>query len=77
MAEARANLIAKWSEFTGSKAGLRQTEQFGDFDHLDSPVLTYLDRLVSALRMTVSNQITSEEAWTLTRLEKCSKTPVR
>ena len=69
MPEARADLIAKWAEFKKLKSGLRHTDQFGDFDHLTSPVVEYLDHLVSALRMTVSNEITSEEAWTLARLE--------
>jgi hypothetical protein len=69
MPEARADLIAKWAEFKKQKGALRHTDQFGDFDHLSSPVIEYLDHVVSALRMTVSNQMTSEEAWTLARLE--------
>jgi hypothetical protein len=69
MPEARANLIAKWAEFKKLKRGLRHTKQFGGFDHLTSPIIEYLDHLVSALRMTVSSEITSEETWTLTRLE--------
>jgi hypothetical protein len=69
MPEARADLIAKWSEFKNQKGGLRHTDRFNDFDHLTSPVLEYLDTLVSGLRMTVTNQMTSEEAWTLARLE--------
>lgn len=73
MPEARANLIAKWSSFKKLKGGLRHTNQFGNFDHLTSPVIEFLDHLVSALRMTVSNEITSEEAWTLTRLETMLK----
>ena len=70
MGDARSNLITKWAEFKGFKGGLRHTKQFGDFDHLDSPALEFIERIVSALRMTVSNQITSEEAWTLARLEE-------
>lgn len=73
MPEARANLIERWAEFKKLDGGLRHTEQFGDFDHLTSPVIQFLDHLVSALRMTVSNEITSEEAWTLTRLETMLK----
>jgi hypothetical protein len=67
--EARADLVAKWAEFKKQKGGLRHTDQFGDFDHLISPVIEYLDHVVSALRMTVTDQMTSEEAWTLQRLE--------
>jgi hypothetical protein len=70
MPEARANLIMKWAEFKKQTDGLRHTDQFGGFDHLTSPVIEFIDNLVSALRMTVSNEITSEEAWALERLEE-------
>jgi hypothetical protein len=69
MPQARVNLTAKWAEFKKQKDGLRHTDQFGEFDHLTSPVIEYLDHLVSALRMTVTDHLTSEEAWTLQRLE--------
>jgi hypothetical protein len=70
MPDARANLVSKWAEFEKLDEGLRHTDQFGNFDHLTSPVIEFLDHLVSALRMTVSNEMTSEEAWTLERLEE-------
>ncbi len=66
---ARADLIAKWAEFKKQKGGLRHTDQFGDFDHLTSPVIEYLDHVVSALSMTVSDHLTSEEGWTLSKPE--------
>ena len=69
MPEARADLISMWAKFKKQKGGPRHVDQFGDFDHLTSPVIEYLDHVVSALRMTVTNQMTSEEAWTLARLE--------
>jgi len=69
MPDARADLIARWAEFKNQEDGLRHTDQFVNFDHLTSPVIEYLDNLVSALRMTVSNHMTSEEAWELARLE--------
>ena len=68
--EARTDLIAKWAEFKKLNGGLRHTDQFGDFDHLTSPVIEYLDHVVSALRMTVSNEISSEQVWQQTRLEE-------
>ncbi len=73
MPEARVNLVAKWAEFKKRKGGLQHTDRFGNFDHLTSPVIEYLDNLISALRLTVSNEITSEEAWTLARLETMLK----
>jgi len=69
MPEARAGLIDKWVQFKKQEGGLRHTDRFGDFDNLTSPVIEYLDNLVSALRMTVTDQMTSEEAWGLERLE--------
>jgi hypothetical protein len=69
MGETRSDLIARWADFKKEKNGLRNTKRFGDFDHLDSPPLEYIERLVSGLRMTVSNQVSSEDAWNLARLE--------
>ena len=69
MQETRMDLIARWAVFKKEKNGLRNTKRFGDFDHLDSPPLENIERLVSALRMTVSNQISGEDAWNLARLE--------
>ncbi len=70
MPAARADLVANWVKFKRLKEGLRHTDQFEGFDHLTSPVMEYIEHLVSALRMTISNEITSEEAWTLERLEE-------
>jgi len=69
MEKTRTDLIARWAEFKKDENGLRNTKRFGDFDHFDSPPLEYIGRLVSALRMTVSNQISGEDAWNLARLE--------
>jgi hypothetical protein len=69
MQETRTDLILRWAEFKKEKNGLRNTKRFGDFDHLDSLPLEHIERLVSALRMTVSNQISGEDAWNLAKLE--------
>lgn len=73
MCETRTTLVARWTELKKQKDGLRHTKQFGDFEHLDSPALEVLERIISALRMTISNDMTSEEAWTLSRLETVLK----
>jgi hypothetical protein len=73
MDETRENLISKWATFKKVKDGLRRTKRFGDFDHFSSPPLEFIERLASALRMTVSGQMTSEDAWTLARLESMLK----
>jgi hypothetical protein len=68
--DARNDLIKKWSEFEAHKSGLRHTKQFQDYETLESPALTYFERLIAALRTTVNSEITSEEAWKLALLEQ-------
>jgi REase_DpnII-MboI len=67
MPETRASLIEAWCGFTPGE-GRRHTiiNKVGD---LESPALTFLERVIQGLRMTVSEAISSEEAWTLSRLE--------
>jgi hypothetical protein len=69
MPESRSALAKSWEEFKANKDGLRYTADEDEFQNCHSPALTFVERLVSALRMTVSNEISSEQAWTLSRLE--------
>ncbi len=69
MEQTRTDLVSRWAQFKKLKDGLHHTRRFGDFDHLDSPALEYIERMVGALRMTVSDQISDEAAWNLARLE--------
>lgn len=69
MPEARASLVKAWPKFVSAKDGLRHTDEDHEYQDCTSPAFTFLERLVKALRMTVSQQITSEQAWTLARLE--------
>jgi hypothetical protein len=69
MPECRAALVTAWPEFVSPKDGLRHIDEDGEYQSCASPGFTFLERLIKALRMTVSQQITSEQAWTLTRLE--------
>ena len=48
---------------------MRYTKDNVEFENCESPAYTYLDRLVRSLRMTISEEITSEQSWTLARLE--------
>ena len=68
MPQARASLVKTWPTFTSGK-GLRHTEIDEEYGTCTSAPFTFIERFVSALRMTVSAQITSEQAWTLARLE--------
>jgi hypothetical protein len=70
LSETRSSLIENWNRLKKLRDGLRHTKQFGDFDHLDSPTLEYFERLISALRMSVSKEMTDEQAWTLNRLKE-------
>jgi len=67
--EARNSLGKKWPEFLSAKGGLRYTRNDAEYEHSSSPALTHLERIVRGLRMTVSDKFSTEEAWTLNRLE--------
>jgi hypothetical protein len=68
MPETRASLIKAWRGFIDKK-GLGHTNDNPEYDHCESPALTFLDRMIQGLRMSVSEVISSEEAWTLSKLE--------
>ena len=70
MPGARASLVKAWAGFTSSRNNLRKTDDNGEFANSSSPALTFLERLIKGLRATVSEEISSEEAWTLGRLEE-------
>jgi hypothetical protein len=63
---ARTSLTDQWAKWSNS---LQETDDDAEYGVSMSPALTYVSRIVSALRMTVSGSMTSEEAWTLSRLE--------
>jgi hypothetical protein len=67
MPETRASLTSQWREFNGQ--GLGHTNNNAELQNCDSPALTFLEHLIEGLRITVCEAISSEEAWTLSRLE--------
>jgi hypothetical protein len=67
MPATRASLTNEWPGFIAK--GLDHTNDDPHFQNCDSPALTFLERLIEGLRITVSEAISSEEAWTLSRLE--------
>jgi hypothetical protein len=69
MPEARNSLVKAWSGFTAAKDGLRHTDDDDEGQNCQSPALTFVERLIIAMRMTVRAEILSEEAWTLAKLE--------
>jgi hypothetical protein len=68
MPETRASLISAWRGFMDGE-GLGHTNDDDESENCESPALTFLERLIQGLRITVSEAISSEEAWTLSRLE--------
>jgi hypothetical protein len=69
MPEARASLINEWAAFTSPQTGLSRTDDNHEFQGSSSPALTFLEHLIAGLRMSVIEDVSSEEAWTLSRLE--------
>jgi hypothetical protein len=68
MPETRASLINAWRGFMDDK-GLGHTNDDDENQNCHSPALTSLERVIQGLRITVSEAVSSEEAWTLVRLE--------
>ena len=69
MPETRASLVGAWGGFTSEKQGLRHTKNNGLYENCESPAMTFLQHVIHGLRMSVSDGISSEDAWTLSRLE--------
>lgn len=69
MPDVRSNMGQTWPKFISAAGSLSHTDEHPDYDACSSPAFTFLERIVNALRMTVSEQITSEEAWIIARLE--------
>lgn len=65
----RASVIEAWEGFVSQKKGLLYQECDSEFESCTNPALTFLERVVEGLRITVTDEISSEEAWTLNRLE--------
>jgi hypothetical protein len=69
MPETRTSLVTAWGGFTKDN-GLEHTNDDHQFDSSESPALTFLERMIQGLRVSVSEEISSEEAWTLNRLDE-------
>ena len=68
MPESRASLVNAWRGFADGKK-LEHTNDDPEFGMSESPALNFLEHLIDGLRMAASETISSEEAWTLSRLE--------
>ena len=63
MPEARRAMLKAWAVFKAGKDGLAKTVTEHGYGSLRSPAVTYAERLISALRMTVSREVSSEDIW--------------
>ncbi len=68
MPQTRASFINAWNGFADGE-GLGQTNDYDEFLNCESPALTFLENLIQGLRISLNEGISSEEAWTLSRLE--------
>jgi REase_DpnII-MboI len=68
MTESRTSLVNAWPGFA-NQGGLRETRGNAETQTCESLALTFLERLIQGLRISVSEAISSEEARTLNRLE--------
>jgi hypothetical protein len=69
MPESRASFNNAWRGFVDDK-GLQHTIDDYQSERCESPALTFLERMIQGLRISVSQAISSKEAWTLSRLEE-------
>jgi hypothetical protein len=69
MPQARASLITAWTKYKSEPKKLEHTEDDAEYQSSSSPALTFVDRLIKGLRMSVVEEFSSEDAWTLSRLE--------
>jgi hypothetical protein len=69
MPRSRASLVTAWTNFTSSPQKLEYTDDDAEYDYSSSPALTFAERLIRGLRASVIGEFSSEDAWTLSRLE--------
>lgn len=69
MPQTRASLIESWPKFVSAKGGLENVKEDHQFEYCESAALTFLDRLIHGLRLTIAQEISSEDVETLNRLE--------
>ena len=69
MPDTRDSLVEAWARFTSSENSLLYTDNNDEFASCTSPAVTFLQGLIEGLRASVSDEISSEDAWTLSRLE--------
>ena len=70
MPETRATLVKRWTEFTSAREGLRHTINYGESESSESPAIRLLEHTIKGLELSVTGGLSSEEAWTLSRLEQ-------
>ena len=67
--DTRASLVKAWPAFLRRKGGLQYTDDDHQLRVCESPALTFMDRLLFALRTSIGKTTSEEEFWTIRRLE--------
>ena len=70
MSGTRASLIESWCGFTSQNGGLQNTLDDNEYQNCVSPALDAVERIIEGLQMSVTQGISSEEFWTLSKLEE-------
>ncbi|MGJ5076552.1 hypothetical protein [Bradyrhizobium oligotrophicum] len=67
MPDTRNSLVKAFHDFKSK--GLETTKDYEEYQTCESPALVYFENLIRGLRISIGEAVTSEEAWTLNRLE--------
>jgi hypothetical protein len=73
MPDAKASLIKKWKEFSSRSDGISGVIKDEDHESCFSAPVHYFGTVIKALRVSVSEVITTEQAWEISRLEAILK----
>ncbi len=68
--ETRSSLVESWTKLSSGKKGLREVIEDAQYENCTSPALNLVERMIRGLRISLTEGISSEEAWTLNRLEE-------
>jgi hypothetical protein len=66
----RASLIQSWNDFRSQQGGVPYIIEDSEYEFCSSPAFDVLNRIIQGLRISVGHGVSSEEAWTMNRLEE-------
>ena len=66
----RSSLVESWKGFATQDEGLQHTINNGEYETCGSPAFNALERIIQGLHISVSGELSTEEAWKLNKLEE-------